>query len=135
MGVGDEAPTRDGDVTDLGADAVEHLRSLIRFDTVNPPGNERPAADYVAAVGRSSGLDAQVIESAPGRGSALLRLRGTGRRRPILLLGHLDTVPCEPAGWTHDPWAADVADGCVWGRGAIDSKLTTATQLAALTAI
>jgi acetylornithine deacetylase/succinyl-diaminopimelate desuccinylase-like protein len=121
--------------TELGPEAVEHLRALIRFNTVNPPGDERPAADYVAAVGRSAGLDAQVIESAPGRGNALLRLRGTGQRRPILLLGHLDTVPCEPAGWRHDPWAADIADGCVWGRGAIDSKLTTATQLAALTAI
>jgi acetylornithine deacetylase/succinyl-diaminopimelate desuccinylase-like protein len=132
------APATDrptADLSELGSDALEHLRSLIRFDTVNPPGNERPAADYVAAVGRSAGLDAQVIESAPGRGSALLRLRGNGRRRPILLLGHLDTVPCEPARWTHDPWAAEVAEGCVWGRGAIDSKLTTATQLAALVAI
>jgi acetylornithine deacetylase/succinyl-diaminopimelate desuccinylase-like protein len=73
-----------------------------------------------------------VIDSGPERGNALVRLRGTGGGRPILLLSHLDTVPCEPDRWTHGPWSGDVADGCVWGRGAIDSKLTTAAQLAAL---
>jgi acetylornithine deacetylase/succinyl-diaminopimelate desuccinylase-like protein len=120
---------------DPGPEAVEHLRALIRFNTVNPPGDERPAADYVAAVGRAAGLEARVIDSGPNRGNAVLRLRGTGRARPILLLSHLDTVPCEPEKWRHDPWGGVVADGCVWGRGAIDSKLTTATQLAALNAL
>src|SRR5262249_20073853 len=77
----------------------------------------------------------ELLDSEPGRGNAVLRLRGDGGARPLLLLGHLDTVPCEPERWTHPPWAADVADGCVWGRGAIDSKLTTATQLAAVVAL
>lgn len=119
----------------IAAEAVEHLRALIRFDTSNPPGNERPAAEYVAEIGRAAGLEAQVIDSEPGRGNAILRLPGRGQAPPILLLSHLDTVPAEPAKWTRSPWAADVADGCVWGRGAIDSKLTTATQLAALLAL
>lgn len=116
----------------LGALAIEHLQALIRYDTVNPPGNETPAAEYVVEVGRAAGLESWLIESGPGRGNAVLRLRGTGRKRPILLLGHLDTVPCEPARWTHGPWSGAIADGCVWGRGAIDSKLTVATQLAAI---
>jgi acetylornithine deacetylase/succinyl-diaminopimelate desuccinylase-like protein len=119
----------------LEAEAVEHLRALIRFDTSNPPGDERPAADYVAAVGRAAGLDVHLLESLPGRGNAVLRLRGRGQARPLLLLSHLDTVPAEPDAWTYSPWAAEVADGCVWGRGAIDSKLTTATQLAALVSL
>jgi acetylornithine deacetylase/succinyl-diaminopimelate desuccinylase-like protein len=123
------------ELSGIDAEAVEHLRALIRFDTCNPPGNERPAAEYVAEVGRRAGLEVELIDSEPGRGNAVLRLRGTGAERPLLLLGHLDTVPCEPERWTHPPWAAEVADGCVWGRGAIDSKLTTATQLAALTAL
>src|SRR5919202_978271 len=98
-------------LSELETAAVEHLRALIRFDTSNPPGDERPAAEYVAAVGR---------------------LRGRGEGPPLLMLGHLDTVPAEPERWTHPPWAAELADGCVWGRGAIASKLTVATQLAAL---
>lgn len=120
---------------ETGAEAVEHLRALIRFDTVNPPGNERPAAEYVAGVGRAAGLEALVVESLPGRGNAVLRLRGTGAARPLLLLSHLDTVPCEPEKWRRDPFGGELAEGCVWGRGAIDSKLTTATQLAALVAL
>jgi acetylornithine deacetylase/succinyl-diaminopimelate desuccinylase-like protein len=120
---------------DIGDEAVAHLRALIRFDTSNPPGNERPAAEYVADVGRRAGLEAHVLEAAPGRGNAVLRLRGDGSRRPVLLLSHLDTVPAEAAKWRHPPWAAAVADGCVWGRGAIDSKLTTAVHLAALLAL
>src|SRR5919201_1012440 len=118
--------------SDLEAAAVEHLRTLIRFDTSNPPGDERPAAEYVAAVGRGAGLETHLLDSLPGRGNAVLRLRGRGDGPPLLMLGHLDTVPAEPDRWTHSPWAAEVADGCVWGRGAIDSKLTVATQLAAL---
>ena len=120
---------------DLGAEALTHLRALLRFDTCNPPGNEGPTAEYVASVGRAAGLESRVIESTPGRGNAVLRLAGSGGARPILLLSHLDTVPVEAGKWSHPPFAADVADGCVWGRGAIDSKLTTAVGLAALVAL
>jgi len=116
-------------------EAVGHLQRLIRFDTTNPPGAERPAADYVAEVGRAAGLEAQVIDSAPGRGNAVLRLRGRGEGKPILLLSHLDVVPAESGKWTHPPFAAELADGCVWGRGSVDSKLTTTVQLAAMLAI
>jgi acetylornithine deacetylase/succinyl-diaminopimelate desuccinylase-like protein len=112
--------------------AVEHLRRLVQLDTTNPPGDERPAADYVAEVGRAAGLEAVVVESAPGRGNAVLRLRGSGQARPILLLSHLDVVPAEAAKWRHPPFAGVVSEGCVWGRGSVDSKLTTAVGLAAL---
>jgi acetylornithine deacetylase/succinyl-diaminopimelate desuccinylase-like protein len=112
--------------------AVEHLRRLVQIDTTNPPGDERPAADYVAEVGRAAGLAAVVVDSAPGRGNAVLRLRGSGRGRPILLLSHLDVVPAEAARWRQPPFGGVVADGCVWGRGAVDSKLTTAVGLATL---
>src|SRR5262249_53509252 len=78
---------------------------------------------------------AHVIDSAPGRGNAVLRLRGRGEDRPILLLSHLDVVPAEPSKWTHPPFAAELAAGCVWGRGSGDSKLTTTVPLAAMLAI
>jgi acetylornithine deacetylase/succinyl-diaminopimelate desuccinylase-like protein len=116
-------------------EAVGHLRALVRFDTTNPPGNERPPAEYVAEAGRAAGLEARVIDSGPGRGNVVLRLRGRGEAPPILLLSHLDVVPAEPSKWTHPPFAAELAAGCVWGRGSVDSKLTTTVQLAALTAL
>jgi acetylornithine deacetylase/succinyl-diaminopimelate desuccinylase-like protein len=116
----------------LEHEAVEYLRRLVRVDTTNPPGNERPAAEYVAEVGRAAGLESVVIDSAPGRGNAVLRLRGTGAARPLLLLSHLDVVPAEPAKWRQPPFEGVLADGCVWGRGSVDSKLTTAVGLTAL---
>lgn len=119
----------------LRDEAVEHLRRLVRFDTTNSPGDERLAAEYVAQVGRAAGLEATVIDSAPGRGNAVLRLRGTGEARPILLLSHLDVVPVEPSKWRHPAFEGVLADGCVWGRGAVDSKLTTTVGLTALVAL
>jgi acetylornithine deacetylase/succinyl-diaminopimelate desuccinylase-like protein len=114
------------------AEAVEHLRALVRIDTTNPPGDERPAADYVARVCEQAGLTVEVVESEPKRGNVVARMQGTGSARPLLLLSHLDVVPAEPSKWTHPPFAADVAEGYVWGRGAVDSKLTTAVGLMTL---
>jgi acetylornithine deacetylase/succinyl-diaminopimelate desuccinylase-like protein len=114
------------------AEAVEHLRALVRIDTTNPPGDERPAADYVAGVCEKAGLKVEVVESAPGRGNVIARMRGTGAARPLLFLSHLDVVPVEPSKWTHPPFAADLAGGYVWGRGSVDSKLTTAVGLMTL---
>jgi acetylornithine deacetylase/succinyl-diaminopimelate desuccinylase-like protein len=111
------------------AEAVEHLRALVRINTTNPPGDERPAADYVAGVCEKAGLSVEVMESGPGRGNVVARLRGTGSARPLLFLSHLDVVPAEPSKWTHAPFAADLAEGYIWGRGSVDSKLTTAVEL------
>ena len=123
------------DVDTIETEAIQHLRALIRFDTTNPPGNERAAADYVAAVGQAAGLPSIVLDSAPGRGNAIVRLPGRGIGKPIVLLGHLDTVPAEPDHWTHSPWSGALEDGCIWGRGAIDSKLTIAVGLTAMLAL
>ena len=123
------------DLATIEREAVQHLRALIRFDTTNPPGNERAAADYVASIGQAAGLPSMVLDSAPGRGNAVVRLPGRGIGKPIVLLGHLDTVPAEPDRWTYSPWSGVLADGCIWGRGAIDSKLTIAVGLTALLAL
>jgi len=111
-------------------EVVEILQTLIRFDTSNPPGNETPAAQYVAqTLARQAGIETTVLEGAPGRGNAVARLRGTGQERPLLLMAHLDVVPAVAAEWRHAPFAADVADGYIWGRGAIDTKNATAIQM------
>jgi acetylornithine deacetylase/succinyl-diaminopimelate desuccinylase-like protein len=116
-------------------EAVRHLQALIRFDTSNPPGNETPAAEYVAGVLADEGIETRVLEVAPGRGSAVARLRGSGEGPPLLLMAHLDVVPAQAEDWTHPPFAGELAGGYVWGRGAVDTKNATAVQMTALLTI
>lgn len=137
MGEGDAGPTSDAAVA---AETVETLRTLVRFDTTNPPGNETPAARYLAEVLTAAGISSQVLESAPGRGSVVARLhadRAAGEAEPAVLLhGHLDVVPAgEADGWTYPPFGGDLADGSVWGRGAIDHKSGVAVLLAGFLAL
>lgn len=105
------------------AEALAHFKALLRIDTTNPPGNERPAAEYIADVFAREGIEHQIVERAPTRASVVARLRGSGRAGgPLLLNGHLDVVPADAAAWTHPPFEAVEADGFLWGRGAIDMK-------------
>ena len=96
-----------------------HLQRLLRFVTVNPPGNEAPAIAYVADVLRREGLQVAVLESAPGRANLVCRLAGNDRQGPLLLASHIDVVEVERASWARDPFAGEIADGCIWGRGEI----------------
>ena len=108
---------------------VGTLRDLIRFDTANPPGNEIPLVVYLRDRLAAEGIDSMLLESAPGRGNLVARLRGNGAKRPLLLLSHVDVVPAEAEQWSHSPFSADVAEGYVWGRGAVDMKGLTAIEL------
>jgi acetylornithine deacetylase/succinyl-diaminopimelate desuccinylase-like protein len=117
---------------------VATLRDLIRIRSVNPPDPANPdgetqAARYLEARLHSLGLEPEVIEPAPGRGSVHARLRGDGTAGdPLLLMSHLDVVPAPPERWSHDPFAADVADDYVYGRGAVDMKGMIALELGVL---
>jgi acetylornithine deacetylase/succinyl-diaminopimelate desuccinylase-like protein len=116
-------------------EAVEILRDLIRFESVNDGTGrgkgEREAAEYVAGKLSEVGLEPTVLESATNRTSVIARIEGEDRSRGALLIhGHLDVVPAEPKEWTYDPFAAEVADGCVWGRGAVDMLDMDAMTLA-----
>jgi acetylornithine deacetylase/succinyl-diaminopimelate desuccinylase-like protein len=118
-------------------EAVEILRDLIRFESVNDGTGrgkgEREAAEYVAGKLSAVGLEPTVLESAPNRTSVVARIPGLDRSRGALLIhGHLDVVPAERKEWTYDPFAAEVADGCVWGRGAVDMLDMNAMTLAVL---
>jgi acetylornithine deacetylase/succinyl-diaminopimelate desuccinylase-like protein len=109
---------------------VADLRDLIRLRTVNPPGDEILAARHLAAVLADEGIPSDVVEPFPGRGSISARLRGDGSGGgPLLLLSHLDVVPAPDEGWTHDPFGADIAEGYVFGRGAVDMKAMVAMEL------
>jgi acetylornithine deacetylase/succinyl-diaminopimelate desuccinylase-like protein len=122
-------------VTTHQDEVVGLCQDLIRIESVNDgtgrgPG-EREAAEYVAEKLAEVGLDAQVFESAPGRASVVTRIEGTDPSRPALLVhGHLDVVPAEPKEWRYDPFSGELADGCVWGRGAVDMKDMDAMVLA-----
>ena len=109
---------------------VELLQALIRIKSVNPPGDEILAARYLEQALTDEGLAPTVVEPFPGRGSIVCRVHGDGTGGgPLLLLSHLDVVPAEPAGWSHDPFGGELADGYVWGRGAVDMKSMVAMEV------
>ena len=112
-------------------EVVDLCRDLIRFQTANPTHPERPAAEYVAGKLAEVGLEPTVLESEPGRTSVVARLAGSdSARAPLLIHGHLDVVPADAADWTVDPFAGEIRDGCLWGRGAVDMKDMVAMTLA-----
>ncbi|HLI61334.1 MAG TPA: M20/M25/M40 family metallo-hydrolase [Solirubrobacteraceae bacterium] len=116
---------------DLQSETVELLQRLIRFDTVNPPGNERPAIEHLERYCAAAGFACVVLADDPERPNLVATL-GDPESGPVLcLLGHVDTVLADPEAWEHDPWSGDVADGCVWGRGALDMKSQVAAEAVA----
>jgi acetylornithine deacetylase/succinyl-diaminopimelate desuccinylase-like protein len=123
-----------------GAEAQELLRRLVRFNTVNPPGDERAAQEYLADHLQQAGFDCELLGAEPGRPNLLARLRAdgapptdepSGAGPTLCFLGHVDTVLANPDEWTHDPWSGEIADGCLWGRGALDMKSQVAAEIAA----
>jgi acetylornithine deacetylase/succinyl-diaminopimelate desuccinylase-like protein len=114
-------------------ETVARLQSMLRVDTTNPPGNELALVTQLAEDLRAEGLeDVQVLSDGGERANLAVRLRGDGSQRPLLLMSHLDVVPAEPARWSHPPFGGQIADGVLYGRGAIDSKLTAAVHLQVL---
>ena len=138
-----------GASADLAVEATELLQQLIRFNTVNPPGNERPAQEYLAKHLTDAGFECRLLGAEPDRPNLVARLRwsggadgrsggsgDSGKTGPTLCyLGHVDTVLADPADWTHDPWSGDVHDGYVWGRGALDMKSQVAAEIAGAAAL
>lgn len=112
--------------------ARAHLKALLQLDTTNPPGNEGPAVELLARILEAGGIESQVLTSPGGRPNLVARLAGKGTRRPLLVHGHLDVVTSDPERWTHPPFSGAEADGCMWGRGAIDMKNMAAMAAAIL---
>jgi acetylornithine deacetylase/succinyl-diaminopimelate desuccinylase-like protein len=119
----------------LGDETADLLGNIVRIDTTNPPGGETAAANALARALQAEGIQAQVVESAPGRGNLHARLRGRGSGRPIILLSHLDVVPADGRGWRVPPFSGKRDGGWVWGRGTIDAKGVAAIQTMALIAL
>ncbi|AGP54233.1 M20/M25/M40 family metallo-hydrolase [Streptomyces rapamycinicus] len=119
-------------------EVVRFTSDLIRIDTTNRGGgdcSERPAAEYVAEMLGDVEIEPTLLERSPGRTNVVARIEGTDPSAPALLVhGHLDVVPAEPADWTVHPFSGEVRDGVVWGRGAIDMKDMDAMVLAVVRA-
>jgi acetylornithine deacetylase/succinyl-diaminopimelate desuccinylase-like protein len=115
----------------LAQEATSLLQRLIRYDTVNPPGNERRAQEMLLAELEGAGFECELLGIEPGRPNLIARLRGRSDGPRLCLLGHVDTVLADPAEWTVDPWSGDLRDGFLWGRGALDMKGQVACEVAA----
>ncbi|MDX6659171.1 MAG: hypothetical protein QOH62_3964 [Solirubrobacteraceae bacterium] len=112
-------------------ETTDVLQRLIRFNTVNPPGDERDAQEYLAGYLKDAGLEVELLGRTEQRPNLVARLRGTGDGPTLCLLSHVDTVLATPSDWKHDPWSGDVEDGVLWGRGALDMKSQTAAEAVA----
>src|SRR5688572_536775 len=113
-------PAADGTAVD--AETLRHFQALVRMDTQSPPGNEKPAADYVAQVLEREGIPVQVFALEAHRPNVVARLAGNGSKRPLLLMGHTDTVNVDPAKWQHPPFSAARDGEHIYGRGTVDDK-------------
>ena len=122
--------TRNPDWDRDGAEAVATLQAMIRFDTINPPqpdsgrrnADETTLLRWVARELATDGIDSDLYESAPGRGNLVARVRGSGEKRPILLMAHVDAVNVDTRMWEVPPLSGEIRDGVLWGRGALDDK-------------
>ena len=103
----------------VGEETIRRLQDLLRLDTRNPPGNEIRAAEYLRAVFQAEGIPGEIVGPSGDRGTFIARLKGDGSAPPLLLMGHTDVVAVEPEKWTHDPFSGDIADGFIYGRGAL----------------
>lgn len=110
-------------------ETVALLQALVRFDTTNPPGNERACVDFIADLLRREGIESTIFEAAPGRANLIARLKGNGAKRPFILMGHVDVVPAERDKWTHDPFGGEIHDGYLYGRGTLDMKGIDAVEI------
>ncbi len=110
-------------------EVITHLRNILRLDTRNPPGNEIIAASYLREVLENEGFECQIVGPTPERATLVTRLRGDNTEPPILLMSHTDVVAVEPEKWSHPPFAAEIADGFIYGRGALDMKNMVVMEL------
>ena len=103
-------------------ETMRHFQSIVRMDTSDPPGNEKPVADYLQRALEAEGIEVKIFAKVPHRPNVVARLRGNGSKRPLLIMGHTDTVNIAPKKWKHGPFSAHREGGHVYGRGTVDDK-------------
>jgi len=113
-------------------EAIHHLQRYLRIDTVNPPGNEIEGVKFFKKIFNAESIPSEIFEPSPGRGNLLATLKGNGKKRPVLLLNHMDVVPVEKERWSVDPFGGVIRDGYLYGRGALDDKSMGIVEMMAL---
>ena len=116
---GAQAPSTEAAIE---AETLQHFQALLRIDTQSPPGNESKAVEYLKSVFDKAGISYQVFAKDPQRANLVVRIKGNGKKRPLLLMGHTDVVTVDEKKWTFPPFGAVRDGGYVYGRGAIDDK-------------
>ncbi len=116
----------------LVGEATGYLQQYIRINTVNPPGKEIEGARFLKKIFDSESIHSEIFEPISGRGNLLAILKGSGKRRPLLLLNHIDVVPVEKERWSIDPFSGVIQNGYLYGRGAIDDKAMGIVEMMAL---
>jgi acetylornithine deacetylase/succinyl-diaminopimelate desuccinylase-like protein len=132
------SPARPVDWAAIQREGVEVLRQYLRINTTNPPGNELETARFLKAILEKEGIEATILDTAElgaGRANLYARLKGSGGKRAIALVQHMDVVPVTPAYWSVPPFNGDVKDGFIYGRGALDMKGEGVAHLMALIAL
>ena len=115
----------------LQRETTDVLAELVRFNTVNPPGNERQAIEFLASYLRDAGFETELLADDDDRPNLVADLAADRDGQTLCYLGHVDTVLADPSEWTHDPWSGEVVDGYLWGRGALDMKSQVAAEAVA----
>ncbi len=117
----------------VNQETLRHFQALVRINTSDPPGNEAPAVEYMKSVLEGAGIPVEIFAVEARRPNLVARLKGSGARRPVLIMGHTDTVPADPAAWKeHGPFSADRAGGYIYGRGSLDDKDNVVASLMTL---
>src|SRR5689334_18095964 len=110
------------DWTRIQDETLRHFQALVRLDTTDPPGHETRAVDYIKGVLDAEGIPNQILALEADRANLVARLKGSGAKKPILIMGHTDTVRVDPAKWTFPPFSATRDGGFIYGRGTMDDK-------------
>ena len=113
----------------IDEEAIRHFQAVLQRDSSNPPGNERRVVEYLKEVLDKEGIPSQVLADDPERSNLVARLKGNGRKRPLLIMGHTDVVTVDASKWTHPPFSATRNGGYIYGRGAVDDKDNLAAAL------
>src|SRR6478736_133532 len=106
----------------LNSETLRHFQALVRLDTQNPPGNEYLVTDFVKSVLEKEGIPVQIFASDPKRPNLVARLKGSGKKKPLLYMGHSDVVTVDPKKWTFPPFSATRDGGYIYGRGSLDDR-------------
>jgi acetylornithine deacetylase/succinyl-diaminopimelate desuccinylase-like protein len=113
----------------IDEETLRHFQTIVRMDTSDPPGVEKPVAEYLKQVLEQEGIEVQLLWKDPNRPNVVARLKGNGSKKPLLLMAHTDTVNVDPAKWKHGPFSAHREDGYIYGRGTVDDKDNVVAKL------